>query len=300
MSAECVIQALKQKHNVFGCDIYPAEWHIESAMCKKFFQAPLAKNQESYINFLLELCKENNINCICPLTDVEIDVINTNRSKFDDVLLAFPEKHVLEIVRNKENLYNYFKDDAIISTPETRTIINIDKSFFPCIAKPKNGRSSEGLFVLKKIEEKNILEDIDNYIFQKKIEGQIHTVDYVRFASQKKDFQIQREELIRTSNGAGLTVKITEDPQLSYIVSHIGNKLDINGCICMEFIKNAQGHYFLIDINPRFSAGVAFSFMAGYDFPNAHINALTNQKFPHPSELKKYGIIQKKYHEIVL
>lgn len=38
----------------------------------------------------------------------------------------------------------------------------------------------------------------------------------------------------------------------------------------MEFIEN-DGKYYLIDINPRFSAGVSFSDFAGYNMVNDHM-----------------------------
>ena len=49
----------------------------------------------------------------------------------------------------------------------------------------------------------------------------------------------------------------------------------------MEFIKNENGYY-LIDINPRFSAGIAFSCKTGYDFINAHLDCFMNKDIPAP------------------
>lgn len=38
----------------------------------------------------------------------------------------------------------------------------------------------------------------------------------------------------------------------------------------MEFIE-LNNEFYLIDVNPRFSAGVAFSVIAGYDMVNNHL-----------------------------
>lgn len=73
------------------------------------------------------------------------------------------------------------------------------------------------------------------------------------------DFSIPREELLRTKNGAGTTVRIVPDSDLMQMASYIGKKLNVRGCINMEFIRSKDSTYYLIDINPRFSAGVAFS-----------------------------------------
>lgn len=49
----------------------------------------------------------------------------------------------------------------------------------------------------------------------------------------------------------------------------------------MEFINNEKGYY-LIDINPRFSAGIAFSCKTGYDFINAHLESFMGKTIPAP------------------
>lgn len=85
-----------------------------------------------------------------------------------------------------------------------------------------------------------------------------------------------RWEYIRTKNGAGITVEIFYSKSLENIVKQIGNDLDINGCVNIEFIYDGD-KYYIIDINPRFSAGIAFSKLAGYDFVKSHINAFTGE-----------------------
>lgn len=60
----------------------------------------------------------------------------------------------------------------------------------------------------------------------------------------------------------------------------------------MEFIKNDKGYY-LIDINPRFSAGIAFSCKIGYDFINAHLDCFSGVQIPAP--LSFYDRIETKY-----
>ena len=136
---------------------------------------------------------------------------------------------------------------------------------FPMIAKPAGGRSSEGLLKVQNMEHIiNAGIDVDDYIFQPIINGDIITVDYIR--SKEEDVVIARKELIRTKNGAGIVVDMISDVILNKIVKEIGRELDLIGCVNIEFIYNTEG-YHLLDFNPRFSAGIAFSIMAGYNFP---------------------------------
>ena len=174
----------------------------------------------------------------------------------------------------------------------------VPMTLLPTIAKPYNGRSSEGLSRISTIKELEEISKKSGYIFQEMIEGPVFTVDYIRNSYTNKDFSIAREELLRTKNGAGTTVRMSNDILLKQLVSHIGNTIHVNGCINMEFIQS-KGKYYLIDINPRFSAGVAFSRMAGYNMVLNHLNCFIAQDIQ-DSILYQEQIITKRYREEIL
>lgn len=301
MSAECVIKCLKaKKHFVIGCDIYPGEWHYESKICDKFIRAPYATCEDDYIQFLLNTCIRYNLNYIIPLTDLEIDVINRQRNRFDEkhIILCMQTQAVLSVARNKFVLSQTFNDDICVPSIKTSLLTSIPVDFpFPCIAKPYNGRSSEGLLRNASLEQIMAIKNKEDYIIQEQITGYVYTVDYCRSAMTGRDVAIPRLELLRTKNGAGLTIQITPDENLIRLASHIGNALDINGCVNFEFILNKE-RYYLIDVNPRFSAGIAFSCLTGYDMIMNHIYCFTNKDIEGPISLKKQIMI-KKYDEVI-
>lgn len=300
MAAECVIKELKKiGHFVVGCDIYPKEWHFESRLCDVFIQSPYASEENTYIKFLLENCKLYNLNYLIPLTDLEIDIIRRHRESFDEmgIILCMQNNKVLDIVRDKYLLYQRFITDNKVATIRTSLLKNIPDDFpFPCIAKPYNGRSSEGLIRNAKPIHLSTIENKDIYIVQEQIDGELFTIDYVRNSKSTNDVAIPRQELLRTKNGAGLTVKIRDDQKLIALVRHIGQALDINGCVNMEFIYS-DGNYYLIDINPRFSAGIAFSVLSGYNMILNHIRCFTGDDIDLPIALTE-RILLKKYEEV--
>lgn len=300
MSAECAIKQLKEQgHFVVGCDIYPKEWHYETKLCDLFYQAPYATNELDYVSFLIKVCKDNNLKLIIPLTDLEIDVINKYRSLFDnnDLVLCMQTDQVLKIVRDKYRLHKEFENDVRVPSIRTCIATDIPDDFlFPCIAKPYNGRSSEGLLRNASKVQIAAIADKASYIVQEQMTGIVFTVDYVRCSKYNKDASVSRQELLRTKNGAGLTIKTSCDLELLNLVSYIGNKLDVNGCVNMEFIYN-NGMYYLIDINPRFSAGVAFSVISGYDMITNHLRCFIGETIDIPVVVEE-NIIIKKYTEI--
>ena len=301
MSAECVIKRLKNdNYYVVGCDIYPSQWHYETRLCDDFVQAPLATPEKAYIDFLLSTCKEYNLNYIIPLTDIEIDVINRNRESFInlEITICTQSDNVLKVVRNKYSLFKFFEKDNYVPSIQTYLLKDIPPTFkFPCIAKPCYGRSSEGL--LKDVI-KDQLQNISNkeqYLVQEQISGNVFTVDYIRCAQTGIDVAIPRVELLRTKNGAGTTIKTISDRGLMKLSSHIGEKLNINGCVNMEFIQHSNTYY-LIDINPRFSAGIAFSLIVGYDMISNHLNCFCGKDIDRQVDIAE-KIIIKKYEEVI-
>ena len=248
-----------------------------------------------------EICKKENVQLVYPLTDIEIDVFNEYRSVFeeDNILLCMPGQEFLSCARNKYNLYKTFVND--INVPSIATYLSQDKNMpllLPSIAKPFNGRSSEGLFRIFTEEEFENIKNKSGYIIQKMIQGPVFTVDYIRSSKYNKDFSVAREELLRTKNGAGTTVRITCDSKLTELVSYIGRSLNLNGVVNMEFIKN-ENNYYLIDVYPRFSAGVAFSVKAGYNMVLNSLNCYTGKNIDLPCNIHESIMIKRYYEEIL-
>lgn len=300
-SADCVISVLKQsRFYVVGTDIYPVEWHFESTLCDKVYQVSLATKGKAYIDELLTIIEDENIKGIIPLTDIEIDVINLYRTTFEKlgVVIYTQSTKTLSIARDKNYLSEFFSKDDLVKIPKFINSKSLTNDFIlPAIAKPINGRSSEGIVRIQSREELSIFRGRDNYIIQEFLEGTICTVDYIR-DNCGNDFLVPREELLRTKNGAGTTVRIFSNTKLGKIVSHIGEAIGVVGCVNMEFIMN-NDDFILIDINPRFSAGIAFSNFIGYDMVLNHVKAINGGAINEGCSFKEQ-ILCKHYSEKLL
>lgn len=301
MSAYCAISSLRAGGiYVVGTDIYPGCWHAETALCDAFYQSPLAKDEEQYIEFLCTVIDRECIGLLIPITDVEIDVINRHRSRIAALgtVICTQQAETLAVCRDKYALYRRFVDDETVNVPRTllaeSTTEEQGAALLPLIAKPVDGRSSEGLQRAYTREQLEPLLRENGYILQETIEGDVCTVDYVRDC-YGADFSVPRRELLRTKNGAGVTVEIFHNSVLESIVSHIGRELGVVGCVNMEFIDR-QGVFWLIDINPRFSAGIAFSQMAGYDMATSHLRCCLGERIL-PAVCFGRQIITKRYTE---
>jgi carbamoyl-phosphate synthase large subunit len=270
MSADFVIRALRG--NYPNCVIVGLDTHVRNCIIQAndvdFFYQVTNVSEQEYIPYLLELCQQHEINFVLPLTDPEVDVLAPVKNYFQSagITICVSDVGIIQLCRNKLLMHDYFSNHLSIQTIPSVFYSEINKlNGSPIIAKPKMGRSSAGILKFKDISQidiKNII--VDEYVFQPMLVGDVYTVDVVR-DRKFNTVSVARKELIRTSNGAGLSVEIEKNDSLLELTKIVADTLNIEGCMNFEFLKS-EGTFYLMDINPRFSAGIAFSWLVGYDF----------------------------------
>ena len=272
-SADIVIKNLKKiGYRTVGCDIYAREWIVDSYSVSAFYQVPKVIDKEDYYNAICHICDEETITHIIPSTDIEVDFFNEYRAQFEErnICICISSEKTLEICRNKKRQQEFIDANVpeIHSIPTTLLSEVSDPPYdFPMICKPFDGRSSQGVRYLNTIEEWLAVKAVSNikkYIIQPLIVGRVITVDVVRQKDGSRHAVIPRAELLRTLNGAGTSVKVYPDAEC----------------------------------NPRFSGGVEFSCLAGYDCIGNHIRAFENKDIDEFKLTKQY-YIARKYEEYV-
>lgn len=292
-SCEEIISSLHGEADcLVGTNIYPQYLVGVSHLFDYTYLIPKPDNH-NYISTLLSICKKHDIRYIFPLIDTEADILSKNRNVFSNqgITVCLSNHKSITLCRNKYALYKIFLHDSVITPIPTYSYADIKKNqceellkTSDIIAKPFNGRSSNGLIHLSDLSEIDYIPNKERYVFQPKIKGNFFTADYVR-DSFGHDFSIVRKEILRTQHGAGLSVKIKQNETVQNMISHLGKKLQILGAINAEFIFDGK-QYYLMDVNPRFSAGIAFSRLAGYDIVKNHFLCFQNKEIEYETKIK--------------
>ena len=325
-SAVTVIKSLKEDgHRVIGCDIYPAEWVANSEIVDAFYQAPYATDRPAYEAFIKKVCQEEAVAFLMPLTDVEIDLFRYWETAAEDTgaVIRMSERKMLDVIRNKKELESYLTPMGICETipgvllsevvqeGSQHVITGHEKLEFPVVIKPVDGRSSQGLHIVRTAKELELVAEIckeekDRYLVQPKISGPVITVDVVRNPETGSCVCVPRRELLRTANGAGTSVYVFKNEYLEKQCRAIANALNIRGCVNFEFVeeqepqeKNGPGKWRFLECNPRFSGGLAFSAVAGYDMVKSHLNCFRNMDLEPECEIKEQ-FIARRYEEHVM
>lgn len=269
-SASSVIARLKALgHRVIGCDIYQQAWNAASGEVDVFFQAMPVTDSDAYIRQMEEAVRREKINYLIPLTDVEVDVLCAEKARFAAIgcVVCTPDGPAARLCRNKLDMAQVLEMSGVCRTIPTVSPYGRDPldSEFPIMLKPVGGRSSQGQVIARTREQyQSALSSRSDYIAQPFIEGDVYTVDVARDLYGSVQC-LCRQELLRTVNGLGTTVRILPGHPLEGTCAAIAQQAGIVGVVNMEFIGR-DGEFYFLEVNPRFSGGVGFSIAAGVDF----------------------------------
>lgn len=322
-SAPAVIRGLREMgFSVIGTDIYEKEWVAESAEVDRFYQAPPADEEARYLSFLQELIIKEEISFLVPLIDAEIDILNRNRALLErlGVTLCMSGEAEIRLLRSKLSLTE--RVSGWLSRPENaafsgqfRTIpteraseVDFETVRYPLILKPDDGRSSSGLyriyqedqlgFAFSNITDPSKLSDdsLTRYLVQPLLRGNVVTVDVVR-DHRGNCLVAAREELLRTANGAGLSVRLFRDPELERFCRELAGELGILGAVNFELIRGeGSGIYYFVECNPRFSGGTAFTVLSGLPLVRDSMRVFLGEELGAQPALRE-GYMTRKYIE---
>lgn len=249
---------------------------------------------EDYIDKILDICKNYNIDAIISLNDLELPVLSAQKAKFDKegikVIVSNPE--VIDICFDKYKTSRFIESIGLkspktfISIQEVKKALKETSVSYPLFLKPRWGSGSIGLVkvnneselieeynsLLNKIKE-TILSTVsgvkDYIIIQEYIEGQEYGLDVMNdLNGNNHGVSVKKKLAMR----AGETDKATtvDYPEIKVIGEKIGKELSHIGNLDVDIFEK-DGNYYVLELNPRFGGGFPFSYEAGVNFPKAII-----------------------------
>ena len=286
---------------VVGTDIYPAEYIPASFEIDKFYRVPSIYEMEDYKQSLLNICKKERIDFLFPVIDEEVYFLAQNKHLFEaaGTTVCCSSAESVGICRNKFKTFETVKENLPEIYTKTSCLADVDatKLSFPVFVKPSSGRASNGC---KRINNKAELDlymtDIDasEYIVQEYVEGEFFTVEFVNDIKHNKFVSLVRQELVRNKNGCGVVVKTVKNEYLEDVTNRLINLIGFYGAGNCEYIFD-KGKYYLIEINPRMSAGTDYSMRSGLDIIENQIKIFSGQEIDIDKNLKYDKIYARRY-----
>lgn len=250
---------------------------------------------DDYIPFLIKYCKENGIDIIISLFDIDLLILAKNKKEFENIgtRVIVSDPYIIDICNDKWKTYLFLNQNGF-HTPKTfQTIQDVKCKIeegvltYPIIVKPRYGCGSlsvsiaydeeDLLYLAKKVnreinetylkyESKNTKEKV---IYQECLFGQEYGVDIINNLEGENQSVIVRKKIAMRSGETDIA-ELVDEPiirntlaELGRITKHIAN-MD-----CDVILVGAEPY--ILEMNARFGGGYPFSHMGGCNLPRAII-----------------------------
>lgn len=262
----------------------------------------------SYIPALLEICKEETVDCLIPTIDTDLLLLAENKSRFEavgtKVLISAVDK--VKLCRDKNFTADYFHSLGLKSPRSVNTVekyedeIEKGRAGFPAFIKPKDGSSSIDAYKADNLEDLRVYaEKIGDYIIQPYISGREFTIDIFCDYDGNPVYITPRERLAVRA-GEVLKTRITQDDTMIAEMQTLIRDFKPCGQITIQLIREtATGDDYYIEINPRFGGGAPLSIKAGADSAKALIRMVSGERLDYVEKAAKDDAVYSRFDQSI-
>lgn len=253
--------------NVFTADANPS-LAVACLISKNYFQVPKLDNV-NYINSIIELCKEYQIQLIIPTIDTELLLLAKNKDRFNEenITVIISSETFIRKCRDKRKIHSFFENAGIDVAKEYPK----NDYSLPVYIKPIDGSRSLNNYLIKSEKDFNdshfknddlmFLEYINNDEYQE------YTCDLYYGRDNLLKCVVPRKR-IEVRDGEVNKGKSEKNILVDFIKEKLGKIDGARGCLTAQFFKHNQTDKIIgIEINPRFGGGYPLSYAAGANYP---------------------------------
>ena len=275
--------------NVWVADTSKNNICSRSHFCAGSFTYPDPFKQErGFINRLIEKVSELKPRMLLPTHD-ESQIIMRHRQEFPkDLIIPYMDDETLVNLSDKSWAT---EKAAECGLPVPRTFKSWNEvNVFPCVFKTVIGNSAKTVFFPKSADELEKL--VKEYSYEKTlieewIEGTDFSVDCVRWDGF---FMATTYRALVTKTGGGGTTtqrEIVSAPELELLAQRLLEHVGFKGVCGMDFRYEPEtGNIAFIEINARFTGGLATPVTAGFDIPWVLYTLATIGHYDEPIRVK--------------
>lgn len=244
--------------------------------------------EDAFIERLLQIVTEVRPSVLLPTHD-EALIIAKNIDRFPSwLIIPIASYQWLKYLSDKQIATNIAES---VGVPVPHVFSDYDKiTSYPVVFKAAVSNSAKDVYFPKNKEELEYLYkrySDKKTLVQEKITGCDYSVDCVR---GKGFFRASvYRALVTKTDGGGTTTQriIVEKPSLCEYAKRILDKVDYLGVCGMDFKVNEETNQIgFIEINARYTGGLATPIAAGFDIPYIHYCLATNKLFDRDFSIK--------------
>lgn len=262
-----------------------------------FVQIPFA-HEENFIESVLAVCRQKNIQIILPLVTKELLPFSQHKKDFEPegIKIIVSPASEIELANNKYRLYEFLQKNGI-AIPAFRTVKSIGE-FNKAVTelnypeneicfKPAVSNGSRGFRILsEKINELDLLLNHKPQSVYLTLENALRILssgefpellvsEYLRGEEYSVDCLVNNGETIlcvprsrkKIINGISVEGEFIKDENIISYCNHISKLLNLHGNIGYQLKKSEKGVPLILEINPRVQGTTSAALGAGVNLP---------------------------------
>ena len=283
----------RQGHHVYLLDQDLFCAGFRSKHCKGGILCPPESSSVSYVAAVVEIVRSGKFDLLIPASDLATASLSASRERLEPfVSLFLSSKGSIELASNKKNTYRFALEHniAIPRTffPETLTDVSefARDAVFPCVAKKSRGTANKGNAYFSDRQSllryyEGLTPTDDWPVIQDFIDGDFYgflgiaregeIVDCLMYTAPADTF---------ASGGTPSYCRSVRDDGFLDTARRIVKALNWTGAINLDFIRDGEGRFLLLEINPRLSGSLTFAYDLGVDLPSLYLALARGQEVP--------------------
>ena len=234
-----------------------------------FFLAPLLKEEQAFLDFILDVCDRESVGAVFASTDYELELLSRNRAVFASrgTTVYVSDMPLLRLASDKLAFYRWLQSENLpclpcYSSPEDSGAV------FPLIGKPRHGWGGRGVHVLSDLKHMAAIlpsSGVEGYVWQPCLrEFEEYSVDFsVDTAGALSPLGFRRR--IRSLGGFAILCE-PGAPSRVCDAAHrtIERLIPLGACGPMNLqLLQAGDECWISDLNPRAGTSMSLSIVAG-------------------------------------
>lgn len=271
---------------IVGCDVKP--YSPVSHLVDKFYEAPAATDTTGYMAFLREIILRERVGFFLPISEAEIEVLNTRRKDLESlgVKLLLNKQYVIDTFLDKLKAIQYF-ESLNFKVPKTMLLSDYDDSYgYPVIVKSRKSHGSKNLW--------KIMDLYDLEYIKKKNDGSLLIQEHIGSGEEEystgvfSDGSIVSSITFRRMLGFGsmsIEAILVDEPDMDNIAQRIARDMGLIGSINIQS-RRVGNDFVLFEVNPRLSSTLLFRKKFGFDDAVWWLNVLFGKGYSYQRKFK--------------
>ena len=269
---------------------------------------------EGYIPFLLQYCRDNRIDILISLFDIDLPILARNKDKFTEIgtRVIVSNEEIISICNDKWKTFQFLKEYGFY-TPKTyltlqKTMLALESGElqYPIVIKPRFGCGSLALSVaedelallyyysrnVRTINKSYLRYESDTVeekiIYQECLRGQEYGADIINDLNGNfRQVNVRKKVAMRA--GETDIAELVECPLISRELARLGRLTKHVGNMDTDVFM-VDGKPYILEMNARFGGGYPFSHIGGCDLPKAILQWVQGKEVEEELLVSRTGI----------